>query len=118
MFINSKGAYIEYTGELRNGLPNGNGTGKFVKRSATYRGSWKNGLPHGKGRLDFANGDWYQGSFENQEWTGDGLFHMNGETTPITFVYNSRIDNAPEQIGSRSYYYTGFEKKAKNNLVV
>lgn len=73
------GEYVG-TGEIkpqRQGCIEGdceNGEGKYVFRdaSATYTGSFEQSKPNGKGEVVYANGDRYEGEFE------DGLFHGQG----------------------------------------
>ena len=62
-----------YTGEVKNGVPNG--VGKLVlKDGVTIEGTFVNGKPNGKGILRWADGDTYEGEFIDGKRTGKGRF--------------------------------------------
>jgi hypothetical protein len=68
-----KATYSEYTGEVRNGRPEGLGT--LVLRAGTiYVGAWKNGLMDGQGSIKFDNGDDYEGGFAAGLMDGRGRY--------------------------------------------
>lgn len=104
--IGESQTYFSYSGELKEDIPNGFGTGIF--ETFKYCGEWKNGYQNGKGiktfidtktklqvRYDscfkgvFAHGYGkffidnkiiYKGSFFNNKYTGIGtLYHFNGK---------------------------------------
>jgi hypothetical protein len=85
-----------YTGELKDGEPNGKGTlklkngdvyiGAFVKGSfngkglytwedgSTYEGDFENDLFHGTGTMKFSDGGVYVGAFEDGALSGKGVY--------------------------------------------
>jgi hypothetical protein len=76
----------EYTGWLKNGIPDGQGTikypvsgssGAFVnilinreKTVSMYEGEWRNGLKHGYGKMTYPNGRVELGYWENGQFVG------------------------------------------------
>lgn len=62
-----------YTGEIKNGLPNGQGTFTWTDGD-TYVGGFKDGAQDGQGTYTFANGDSYIGGFKNGVYHGEGTF--------------------------------------------
>lgn len=61
----------KFTGEFKgNGLANGT---LWYKNDDIYAGMIKHGLPHGMGKMDFANGNSYEGQFVEGKREGEGL---------------------------------------------
>lgn len=102
LFGNSGGkTFIDgtYTGELADGVPNGQGTmtyynediyegewqsgkrngqGKIIYADgAVYEGEWQNDLRNGQGTLTFANGDVYEGEWKDDVMEGTGTLRFN-----------------------------------------
>ena len=76
-FTNSQGDTIQYSGEVSNGLPNGQGTGIFFDTSEeSYTGTWINGVPNGYGTMKVSqpNGSKfvYTGQISNGQANGQG----------------------------------------------
>jgi len=97
-----------YSGEVKDGLLNGQGTltmewekkelsgnwkdgrlhgfGKYkyqksIDEIITYEGEWKEGEKHGKGIMKYSNGDTYKGEWEKGEKHGKGIMkYSNGDT--------------------------------------
>ena len=67
-----------YTGEIKNGVPNGQGKGVYYEYTypATYEGSWKDGLPNGYGEIINSNGVSYKGSWKDSFTTQNGTFQF------------------------------------------
>lgn len=91
----------EYTGELENGVRQGYGVMKFTNRdlydgdwdngkmhgqgvyrfwniqkdrfNQTYKGQFNHGIREGIGRMEYANHNVYQGTWQNDHRTGDGI---------------------------------------------
>ena len=72
--------YKYYTGQVRNGAPNGQGV-LVYQNDDRYEGQVRNGIPNGKGMFLFANNDRYEGDMRNGLPSGRGTF---------TFVNDSR----------------------------
>ena len=77
-FTNSQGNTIQYSGEVSNGLPNGQGTGIFFDTDEEiYTGTWINGVPSGYGtmKVSQSNGSFYfvyTGQISNGQLNGQG----------------------------------------------
>lgn len=68
-----------YTGELKNGWPEGEGEIIFPN-SSRYVGKWKNGIYNGQGSYYSNTGFVYTGEWENGKYNGYGkLCRENGE---------------------------------------
>jgi len=69
---------IEYTGECKNGLAQGEGVAKG--EGVTYSGEFRKGYPHGQGTLIFEDGREFKGLWKNGEIYGYGeLTLVSGE---------------------------------------
>ena len=70
----------EYEGEVRDGLPHGQGSYKF-KNGDEYKGEFKNGLFDGNGEHTFKKGEKYSGEFKKGKREGNGnCKYINGES--------------------------------------
>ena len=58
------GQSSKYEGEIKNGLPNGQGTYSFPNGDK-YVGEWKDGIYHGQGTLTLSNGNKYVGEYKD-----------------------------------------------------
>lgn len=71
-----------YTGEVKNGKPDGEGVMVYKAGDAQdrrrYEGSWKNGKPDGDGVLYGVEGDSYTGQFKAGKMSGLGLYTWPG----------------------------------------
>jgi hypothetical protein len=63
-----------YTGEWKNGQPDGKGI-LVSPYGTTYSGQWKQNRLHGKGRLTYYNGDVYVGEFKHGKRHGKGILY-------------------------------------------
>ena len=61
----------KYEGEIKNGLPNGQGT-DTVPKGEKYVGSWKVGNRDGQGTLTWSDGSKFVGEFKNGKRNGQG----------------------------------------------
>ena len=85
--------YGEYTGEVKNGVPEGRGkliyTGNY--EGDRYEGDFKNGEPNGKGIYYHSNGNKYEGDFKNDKAQGKGIFYnKNGNRYEGDFIEDSK----------------------------
>ena len=62
-----------YTGEMKNGDPNGQGTETFPNGNK-YVGEFKDGSPNGQGTETFPNGQKYVGEFKDGKENGYGTY--------------------------------------------
>jgi Leucine-rich repeat (LRR) protein len=73
------GASGTYSGEWKDGMPNGRGTLIFDSQYSAmgypvkYTGDWVNGAKHGQGTATWRSGNSYTGSFKNNKKDGQGI---------------------------------------------
>ena len=63
----------KYVGEIRNGIPNGQGTHTTPKGNK-YEGEWKDGKKDGKGIWINSKGNKYEGEWKDGIFNGQGTF--------------------------------------------
>jgi len=72
-----EGLLSVYTGFLDAGKRTGKGKIRFAN-GEKYEGAWENDLPHGWGEFWYANGDYYQGYFSAGKMEGKGMYARHG----------------------------------------
>lgn len=81
-----------YTGDFRNGLEDGYGEyiipNKAFKKNDRYLGNWKDGKMCGQGTFWYANGEIYEGCFQDNNRHGHGLLRSGKLTSssPSMFI--------------------------------
>uniref|UniRef100_A0A8C5PPW7 Alsin Rho guanine nucleotide exchange factor ALS2 n=1 Tax=Leptobrachium leishanense TaxID=445787 RepID=A0A8C5PPW7_9ANUR len=81
-----------YSGTFRNGLEDGYGEyripNKVLKKNDRYLGHWKDGKMCGQGTFWYANGEVYEGSFQDNTRHGHGLLRSGKLTSysPSMFI--------------------------------
>jgi hypothetical protein len=102
-----------YTGE-KNEKGEKHGTGKMeYENGDVYEGQWADGLRHGKGKITFVNKSSYDGNWSNGQINGRGVYtYFNGN------VYNGLFENGlPMGYGKMTYLngdvYEGDWKKGQ-----
>ena len=81
-----------------------NGYGTYIYRghSAKYTGHFKRELPHGKGKIQYENGDYYEGEWSNGSFSGQGaLVLKTGKQIVGTWHNGSFVGNSSPQQPSR-----------------
>jgi hypothetical protein len=68
----------KYVGEVRDGLPDGQGTIASTDGDM-YTGGWKGGTPHGFGTYIWADGSIFAGMWRNGERHGRGEYYQDGK---------------------------------------
>ena len=112
-FTNAINESFIYTGEVNNGVPNGQGKGVYYEFTypGTYEGSWKDGQPNGYGEVIFNSGFSYKGSWKDSTWTKNGTFQFGTFSDPIevTHVENHIVTDDISQciLESLPFLYTG-----------
>lgn len=102
-FEDSNGESFSYTGEVRNGLPNGMGEG--IYSFGRYVGPYKDGLMHGAdGKFTEKGGATFVGSFDNDYYSEGTLMRTDG-----TWFVGKMKNGAPFQ--GTEYYKDGKIKK-------
>lgn len=80
----------QYTGQIKDGLPEGNGT--FTSLAPKdgnlwhYIGGWKEGLPEGEGTIYYDNGDMETGVFTKGVLTNGQILISTGTGVKTVFV--------------------------------
>jgi hypothetical protein len=65
---------------LMGNCQNGFGTYRSVKRGWQYTGNFKNGKPDGKGKVLFPDGRFYEGMFSKGKYHGQGRLRIDAKT--------------------------------------
>lgn len=74
-----------YYGEWKDGVQNGLGT--YTAKSFEYAGNWEEGWINGNGRITYANNDFYEGYFVENERYGVGYYQFsNGNSYEGEFI--------------------------------
>jgi hypothetical protein len=68
-----KETHPKYTGDVKNGKPNGLGY-LIYPSGRKYVGSWKDGKQNGQGTHTFPNGTKYEGEYKDGKWNGQGIY--------------------------------------------
>lgn len=71
----------QYEGELLDGKPEGKGTYHW-KSGDRYKGDWRQGARHGLGRFTWTDGSYWEGRFENNRQTDDGVMVFAKRESP------------------------------------
>lgn len=116
-----------YTGEVKDGLPNGqgkyifangdvyegwlkdderNGQGKYIfANGAVYEGEWKDGEANGQGTMKYASGAVYEGEWKDDKHNGQGKYTFaNGDVYEGEWKDNKRIGQGKFTFASGSVY--------------
>ena len=83
-----EGQRSSYEGEVKDGLPNGQGT-SYWANGDRYEGEFKDGKFNGQGTLYFAYGHRYEGEFKDGIIHGQGTFYSkNGNVYRGKWIHN------------------------------
>ena len=66
-----------YTGGVTDGKPDGQGKMEYTN-GQVYEGEWKDGVRSGQGRCTWPDGGYYDGEWANDKWNGQGTNYMGG----------------------------------------
>jgi len=81
-----------YTGEVTNGVPNGEGIWKILG-VGWYSGGFKNGELHGTGIQEYVDGTRYAGEYKNNTRSGQGWFMFgSGDFKGVSFIGEFKND--------------------------
>ena len=99
----------EYTGEIKNSMPNGFGTMVYSNEDI-YEGEWQDGLRHGTGTLTCYNEDGYVdskyiGNWENNKKNGIGSFESGD--SKYSGEWKNDKKNGIGTFENTDYQYTG-----------
>ncbi len=91
--------------ENKNELLTGKGTKDF--EAGTYTGDLVRGVCHGTGTMQYDNGGWYTGQWENGAWAGSGsgkIVHKDGGVYEGTYLNGKRHGQGTYTFPSGSVY--------------
>lgn len=69
------GSVIQYVGDTKNGMANGEGTGLWQSSGGTYKGSWQDNKRHGHGIYTWKDGVRYEGNYVRDLREGKGVYY-------------------------------------------
>ena len=104
--------YWKYEGEIKNGLPNGQGTSTFPD-GQKYVGKHKDGLPNGQGTKTFPDGRKYLGMFKNGLLNGQGKMTFPRGSSYVG-VFKDGIINYGTTTSSGDRYVGGLKNLQKH----
>ena len=104
----------EYEGEIREGLPHGEGKFKY-KNGDQYSGEFKNGLFDGKGDHISKKGEKYSGQFKKGKRDGEGTcIFINGENYSGYWKDNKRDGKGKYTFSNGDFYKGEFKEDMFN----
>jgi len=78
-FTNTSENEVNYIGQVKNDMANGNGVALF-NTGSRYEGEWDNNMRHGEGVYYWPDGQYYKGQFNNDKREGKGVYYWpNGD---------------------------------------
>ena len=106
-----------YVGELRNGVPHGEGT-LTSPDGAKYVGEWQDGKYHGQGTYTFPDGEKYVGEWRDSKKHGQGTYtYPDGEKYVGGFKDGKRWSGTfYEEYGNVEGTYTNGVWKARQGF--
>ena len=99
-----------YRGEIRDRLPNGQGTMTF-RDGQRYDGEWSDGKRNGEGAMTFSDGRRYDGQWHNDQRSGRGI-----EVLPDGARYDGQWQNNSKN-GNGVYTWPGGHATTANGVV-
>ncbi len=79
-----------YTGGVTDGKPDGQGKMEYTN-GQVYEGEWKNGVRSGQGRCTWPDGGYYDGEWANDKWNGQGTNYIGG-SKDVSFYVGGFVD--------------------------
>lgn len=79
-----------YTGGVTDGKPDGQGKMEYTN-GQVYEGEWKNGVRSGQGRCTWPDGGYYDGEWANDKWNGQGTNYIGG-SKDVGFYVGGFVD--------------------------
>ncbi len=103
-----------YTGE-KNEKGEKDGTGKMEYANGdVYEGQWKNNLRNGKGKITFVNKSTYDGTWSKDQITGKGVYtYFNGDVYEGTFDKGVRTGFGKMTYGNGDVYEGHWKKNRR-----
>ena len=109
---------INYEGNWKYGLKNGNGIMK--KKGSKYEGNWTDGFIDGKGKLTWKSGNIYKGDFKKGKIDGDGYMIWYSENKKYSGHWENNIQSGYgvqiwyESKGEHKYLFNRYIGEWKN----
>lgn len=79
-----------YTGGVTDSKPDGQGKMEYTN-GQVYEGEWKNGVRSGQGRCTWPDGGYYDGEWANDKWNGQGTNYIGG-SKDVSFYVGGFVD--------------------------
>ncbi len=104
----------KYTGQFKNGKPNGSGTAYWSISGDTYNGTWKDDMMHGIGTYTFGprsqwSGDTYTGGWYADKMHGTGTYTFGPKSQFAGDKYVGGYKNGKKS-GTGTYFWTDGNK--------
>lgn len=101
MFVNVDGAQgVKFTGQVNDQNEPINGIVEY--NNAVYNGTLKNYMRNGYGRIDYANGNYYEGRFKDTAFYGNGTRKLGNFVYDLYYVWNKIFT-----VNGQRFSYTG-----------
>jgi hypothetical protein len=102
------GVEINYTGEIKNGKPDGYGVAVYLTGNPLrYAGSFSNGMYSGKGTLFFKDGALLSGTWKNGKLNGKGININSNKSVYIGDFINGEKNGKGVFVNNESSIYFG-----------
>jgi hypothetical protein len=115
--IDSSGRKVHYTGHISitHSRPHGKGTMRWADMGDVYKGAFRHGHRDGFGKVDYANGDSFEGLFEKDLKNGRGIFrsYNDGRAYDGNYTDDLRDDPNGTLTWSNGTIYVGSFVKGK-----
>ena len=109
--------FSKYVGEIKNGLPDGQGTFTYPNGSK-YVGEYKDGVKHGQGSYYYPNGDKYVGEYKDGVKHGQGSYYYpNGDKYVGEWKDNKKNGQGTYTFPDGAKYVGGFKDGLPNGQV-
>ena len=69
---------VKYIGEVKDGVPHGQGVETFKGDNYRYEGEYSNGLKHGQGSMTYSDGSKYVGEFKDNDLLNGTKYDKDG----------------------------------------
>ncbi len=100
-----------YEGDIRRWVESGFGTMIYSNAEVDgwkkYIGQWDEGLESGKGKVEYHNGDFYEGEFKDSELSGNGIFQFEDGEKYIGEFKQSEYHGKGKYFYNHAGFYDG-----------
>lgn len=105
-----------YEGDLNENGPHGHG--KMVFKNRVDTGEYRDGNRYGQGRMEWDDGDWFQGEWNDNGFHGFGTYYSakNKRTDRGTYSDGVRVGEGRMDWESGSWYQGGWNEEGTNGF--